>query len=306
MSILKVVHRTTYRYNSPVAFGEHRWLYRPGDTEEQRLIHAERQVSPAPAGIRWVHDVFGNQVALVDFDARAAELTFESSITVEHTPDSGPDFRTDAAARRWPFDYDADTLIDIAAYRQVHYPAPILEDWMARLAPDSGGEDTIELLRRVMSAVRETCRYARRSDPGTQRPALTLERRTGTCRDFALLMMEAARLLGFAARFVTGYIYVPARDEGRIRGSGATHAWVQIFLPGAGWVEFDPTNAIIGNRDLIRVGVARDPRQARPLAGSFIGPHTSYLGMEIDVQVNKLREDVGREMQDGAVMSFRG
>jgi transglutaminase-like putative cysteine protease len=306
VSILKVHHRTTYRYRKPVGFGEHRWLFRPRDSQEQRLILAERTITPEPSNVTWIHDVFSNQIALVDFDTRAAELTFESSITLEHTPQAGPHFRIEQAARTWPFEYDQDTLIDIAPYRHIHYPDPAVEAWARSFIPFDGVIDTAKLLEALNSGARETCRYTRRSDPGTQPPALTLERKLGTCRDFALLMMEGARSLGFAARFVTGYIYVPARDEGRILGSGATHAWVQIFLPGAGWVEFDPTNGIVGNRDLIRVGVARDPRHAKPLSGSFRGDRQSYLGMEVDVRVSKLRDDVSTHIHHGAVMSFRG
>ena len=295
MSILKVHHRTTYRYDRPVGFGEHRWLFRPRDSQEQRLILAERTITPEPSDVKWIHDVFSNQIALVNFDTLARELTFESTISLEHTPQTGPRFRADDAARMWPFEYDQDTLTDIAPYRHVHYPDPAVEGWARKLVPFEGVMETSKLLLSLTQAVRETCRYTRRSDPGTQPPAVTLERKLGTCRDFALLMMEAARHLGFAARFVTGYIYVPARDEGRILGGGATHAWVQIFLPGAGWVEFDPTNGIVGNRDLIRVGVARDPRQAKPLSGSFNGARAAYLGMEIDVTVSKLTDNIGAQ-----------
>lgn len=306
MSILKVHHRTTYRYSRPVGFGEHRWLFRPRDSQEQRLILAEHKVSPEPAEITWVHDVFSNQIALVHFEQASQELTFESSITLEHTPQSGPRFRTEDTARNWPFEYDQDTLIDIEPYRRVHYPDSAVEAWARSLLPFDGVADTADLLRSLNDAVRETCGYTRRTDPGTQPPAVTLQRKLGTCRDFAMLMMEAARTLGFAARFVTGYIYVPARDQGKVLGSGATHAWVQIFLPGAGWVEFDPTNGIVGNRDLIRVGVARDPRHAKPLSGSFRGDRTLYLGMEIDVTVSKLRDDIGAQLHEGAVVTFRG
>ena len=138
----------------------------------------------------------------------------------------------------------------------------------------------------------ESFSYSRRTDPGTQLPVQTLALRRGTCRDFALLMIEACRSLGFAARFVTGYIYVPARDIGpTLRGGGATHAWVQVFLPGAGWVEFDPTNGIVGNRDLIRVGVARDPKQAVPLWGSYDGSASDFESMS--VQVNVTTDDLG-------------
>nr|WP_255453087.1 transglutaminase family protein [Phyllobacterium sp. SYP-B3895] len=119
----------------------------------------------------------------------------------------------------------------------------------------------------------------------TQSPVQTLQLRRGTCRDFAVLMIEAARLLGLAARFVTRYIYVPSRDGSTTRGGGSTHAWCQIYLPGAGWVEFDPTNGILGNRDLIRVAVARDPRQAIPLTGSYDGDASAYDGMSVQVNV---------------------
>jgi transglutaminase-like putative cysteine protease len=305
VSILKVHHRTTYRYSAPVRFGEHRWLYRPRDSQEQRLIVAERAITPEPSELVWMHDVFNNQIAIARFKGAASELVFDSSITLEHTPQAGPNFRTEDQARSWPFDYDPDTRLDLEPYLRVHYPDPSVEAWAKTFVPYGGVGDTAKLLLDLTLAIRETCRYNRRPDPGTQPPALTLERRLGTCRDFALLMMEAARILGFAARFVTGYIYVPARDRGTIHGGGATHAWVQIFLPGAGWVEFDPTNGIVGNRDLIRVGVARDPRHAKPLSGSFIGDRAAYLGMEVEVLVSKLLDDANA-IHSGAVVSFRG
>lgn len=166
--------------------------------------------------------------------------------------------------------------------------------WARRFVnPDGTVSETGHVLMTMNAAFKEGFRYSRRIDPGTQPPLVTLRTRTGTCRDFALLMIEAARALGFAARFVTGYIYVPSRDSEEVRGGGATHAWVQIFLPGAGWVEFDPTNGIVGSRDLIRVGVARDPAQARPLSGSFIGARADYLGMTVEVKVTREPEAEG-------------
>lgn len=126
--------------------------------------------------------------------------------------------------------------------------------------------------------------YLRREEPGTQDPISTLQMGTGSCRDFALLMMEAVRSLGLAARFVSGYLYVPAKDGGHV-GGGATHAWVEVYLPGAGWMEFDPTNGIIGNRDLIRVAVVRDPRQAVPLSGTWTGDPSDLIGMDVEVDV---------------------
>jgi transglutaminase-like putative cysteine protease len=134
-------------------------------------------------------------------------------------------------------------------------------------------------------AIHEGFAYSRRSEPGTQPPAVTLARRRGTCRDFALLMIEAVRSLGLAARFVSGYVYVPDRDDPGVLGGGATHAWAQVYLPGAGWVEFDPTNGIVGNRDLIRVAVARNPEQATPLGGTYDGAAADFAGMTVEVKV---------------------
>jgi transglutaminase-like putative cysteine protease len=136
-------------------------------------------------------------------------------------------------------------------------------------------------------AIKEGFAYERREEPGVQPPWVTLDRRKGSCRDFAVLMMEAARALGVAARFVTGYVYPGGEDAPEPLGGGATHAWVQVYLPGAGWIEFDPTNGLIGGRDLIRVAVARVPAQAAPLTGTYFGSLEDELGMEVSVEVTQ-------------------
>ena len=285
MGILRVRHLTTYSYARPVRFGEHRLLFRPRDSHEQRLLSAELKVTPEPADVSWIHDVFGNCITIADFDTSSTELRFETEITLDHSSQMVPRFRTDERAKLWPFEYDPDTLPDLAPFMRVHNPSVELDAW-ARNFTRAGREiETGHLLMTMTMGIRESLVYSRRTDPGTQTPQLTLKARKGTCRDFAWLMIEACRALGFAARFVTGYIYVPSRDGPTLRGGGATHAWVQVFLPGAGWVEFDPTNGIVGNRDLIRVGVAREPKQARPLSGSFAGDRADYLGMKVQVNV---------------------
>jgi transglutaminase-like putative cysteine protease len=285
MTILQVRHRTTYRYSTPVHFGVHRMMFRPRDSHDQRLLESGYEIAPMPAGSHWIHDVFGNSITVVDFDTPAAELRFETRIVLEHTPENGPHARIEEFARHWPFSYGEDTLPDLAPVIRPHYPDPAVDAFARKFLDPSGRTETGRLLMSLTAGIRETLRYSRRTDPGTQPPALTLERGTGTCRDYALLMMECVRTLGFAARFVTGYIFSQSRNANPGLGGGATHAWVQVFLPGAGWVEFDPTNGIVGNEDLIRVGVARDPRQARPLTGSFAGNRSAYLGMEVQVNV---------------------
>lgn len=287
MTVLQVRHITTYRYSRPVAFGEHRLLFRPRDAHDQRLLSSRFAIIPEPSGVHWIHDVFGNSITIVDFEARAATLRFETEIVLDHTPFSGPNFRIEERGKSWPFAYDERDLPDLEPVMRPHYPAPEVEAWARRFVSAAGTTETGHILMTMTRAFRDSFRYSRRTDPGTQPPLQTLTTGTGTCRDFALLMIEACRSLGFAARFVTGYLYSESRSKNPHLGGGATHAWVQVFLPGAGWVEFDPTNGIVGNEDLIRVGVARDPKQAKPLSGSFVRDGAEYLGMEVQVNVTQ-------------------
>lgn len=292
MITLKVHHLTLYRYKRPVGFGQHRMLFRPRDSFDQRLTNWSLDIWPKPADQYWVHDVFNNCVAVADFDTKAEELRFETNITLEHSTEPALHFRTDETGKFWPFTYDEDDLPDLRLYMQRQYPDDTLvEEWARRFVNPAGKTDTALLLETMTHAIRHDFQYAYRASPGTQTPEMTLYSLSGTCRDFALLMMEAVRTLGFAARFVTGYIYVPSRDTQERQGGGSTHAWVQVFLPGAGWVEFDPTNGIIGNRDLIRVGVARDPRQIIPLWGSHTGSRMDSLGMTVQVNVTSADDD---------------
>lgn len=285
MTILNVRHVTSYNYVRPVRFGEHRLLFRPRDSHDQRLLSAEIEVSPS-ASIHWIHDVFGNCITIAEFEDAAAELRFETNIVLDHTPQMVPRFRIEERAKLWPFEYDEQSLPDLAAYIVPRHPSAEIETFARKFTRSGLETETGHLLMTMTAGIRESFSYSRRTDPGTQPPQHTLMTRKGTCRDFALLMIEVCRSLGLAARFVSGYIYVPSRDNGPIlRGGGATHAWVQVFLPGAGWVEFDPTNGIVGNKDLIRVGVAREPFQAKPLSGSFVGERADYLGMTVQVNV---------------------
>ena len=288
MTVLSVRHVTTYRYRKPVRFGEHRMLLRPRDSYDQRLLRSTLTISPRPAELRWIHDVFGNCVTIVAFDDAADMLRIESNITLDHTPFNAPDFRLDPEARSYPFVYSSAEMPDLsrAIERQFLDPNDEVGHWARQFVRNGRPTETGSMLMTMTHAIRDGFVYSRRSGNGTQAPLATLASKRGTCRDFAVLMMEAVRSLGLAARFVSGYIYVPDRDKGGgYLGGGSTHAWVQVYLPGSGWVEFDPTNAIVGSRDLIRVAVARDSRQASPLTGTFYGEAEDDLGMDVEVNV---------------------
>ena len=293
MTILTVNHVTAYAYAEPVRLGEHRMMLRPRDSNDQRLLGATLDIEPQPQSLRWIHDVFDNCVAIAKFTGTTRSLRVVSNITLEHTPFGEPEALLEERARLYPFAYDAEEMPDLARSIERHYPDPSgeLDRWVQRFLRQGRPTETGTLLMTLTYAIKEGLTYARRPEKGTQSPLQTLASRGGSCRDFATLMIEAARALGLAARFVSGYLYVPDRDDGERRlGGGSTHAWCQIYLPGAGWVEFDPTNGIVGNRDLIRVAVARDAGQAIPLHGSYFGDRAAEAGMEVSVNVRRLSE----------------
>ena len=287
MTVFRVRHITEYRYRRPVRFGEHRIMFRPRDSYDQRLLSDALVVSPEPQAVRWSHDVFGNCVAHVTFERASKELRFETTIRLEHSPQDAPAFVTEERALLHPFSYADDELPDLRSTieRQFADDGGEVERWARHFAGAGSAIETGRLLMTLCYAIRESFAYERRSAHGTQPPLITLQSRRGSCRDFALLMIEAVRSLGFAARFVSGYIYVAGRDGAPNLGGGSSHAWCQVYLPGAGWVEFDPTNGIVGNRDLIRVAVARDPRQAVPISGTYFGSASDDLGMTVQVNV---------------------
>jgi len=289
MTHLTVEHITTYRYARPVMFEPHELMCRPQDSHDLRLLHTALNVSP-PAQIRWYHDVFNNSIAIFTFSEPAQELRFESRIDLElYVWDEEESFPIADFAQSLPFTYPASELPDLGRTIERHYSDPHqkVAEWARRfLCMDNNGVETTCFLERLTQGIRNEFAYVARDEPGVLAPAETLEQKSGSCRDFALLMMEAARSQGLAARFVTGYLYDPVLEgQTALRGAGTTHAWTQIYLPGAGWVAYDPTNGIVGSRNLIRVGVARDPSQAVPLKGSYIGRPEDFLDLEVTVTV---------------------
>jgi transglutaminase-like putative cysteine protease len=288
MAILHIQHRTTYLYKKAVDFGDHRLMSRPRDSHDLRLIDTALSIDPPASSLRWIHDVFGNSIAIATFDQPAKTLTFDSGVWVEHYPAGPRKIVVEPYASRFPFSYSAEDAMDLGRTKERHYQDPqhLVDEWAKEIVARTPDARTLDVLTEMASTIRKDFKYAAREEVGVQTPLETLESRSGSCRDFALFMMEAARSLGLGARFVSGYLY----DEMLVGGSalvggGATHAWLQVFLPGAGWIEFDPTNALVGGHNLIRVAVARDPSQAVPLAGSFKGEKEDFVSMAVEVSV---------------------
>ena len=290
-----IVHTTLYRYREPVAFGEHRVMFRPRDSHDLRVLATDLRCSPE-AQIRMIQDPHSNSVALVTPLHPADELKIVCTFTIEHAPGDGSELELSPSALIFPFAYAVQERLDLEPYmRPLHDdPDGALMQWARQFMRSGGPSGTRELLLKMNGFIRDHFAYAARDEEGTQTPLQTLRSGSGSCRDFALLMIEAVRSLGMAARFVTGYLYDPALDAAAPgnslpTGAGSTHAWLQVYLPGAGWVPFDPTNNLrAGSSQLIRVGVARGPAQAAPVSGSWFGPADAYLGLSASVQVRRV------------------
>ena len=307
MPLLTIHHVTTYRYQQPVSLGEHRIMMRPREAFDQRLLSARLDIDPEPSELRWLHDVFGNSVAIASFEKRASHLVVTSEATLEHAPLAQKQVDVEPYARLFPFTYSSEDMPDLlrSIERQYLDQERLVDNWARGFVSNDGTTGTVDLLTRIATGIQSAFTYVPRHEKGTQSPIETLRKRQGTCRDFAVLMIEAVRALGFAARFVSGYVYSPSRREGVV-GGGNTHAWVRIFLPGSGWVDFDPTNGIIGNRGLIRVAIARDPYQALPLSGTWFGLPASFLGMDVSVDVQRADPALFPTTGHGAINSRTG
>jgi transglutaminase-like putative cysteine protease len=288
MAIVSVKHATTYRYRRPVTFGAHRMMLRPRDDNDQRVLQAELTIIPNPRQIAWKRDRVGNHVATAIFSDQSDELRFISSIRLEHSPNEFHAIDIERHARVCPFKY---TPEESAQLRRFILPVPShpkLRRWSDQFFDNDGRADTHALLVQMSHAIYMTFRHAARHEKGIQNPIRTITLGSGSCRDLAVLMVAVLRSREIAARFVSGYLHLVGQvhdeNDWRIAG-GNTHAWVQAYIPGAGWVDFDPSAGIAGNRNLIRVAAVHHPRDAIPLRGTYYGNALDYLAMQVAVRV---------------------
>jgi transglutaminase-like putative cysteine protease len=285
MITLRIHHKTTYRYRNQVSLGPHRLMLRPRENRDLLLIKGEVVLTPT-AALTWAQDVFGNTVATASFPAMTDILVIDSVVELQLNAAPWPVFDIAASAIVYPFQYSSDESIDLGALAIQQYPdlSGRLRDW-SRAFVRGNSTDTLSLLKDLCAGVSKWISYQSREDEGTQSPTETLNRGWGSCRDFAVLFAEAVRSLGFGARIVSGYLYNPDRNRVGAADAGSTHAWAEVYLPGAGWITFDPTNRSVGGFNLIPVAVARDIRQAMPVSGSFVGMSDAFMGMNVEVSV---------------------
>lgn len=282
---IRISHTTVYHYRNAVSLNPHRLMLRPRESRELQLISHTLKVSP-DATIAWAQDVSGNAVATASFTGKTNALRIESHVELDLTGNPWPIFNIAATALSFPFFYSNDDRADLGALAIQQYLDPMgrLQTW-ARSFVRGAAPDTLELLKAISHGVSEALQYEVRESEGTQTPIESLDRGWGSCRDFAILFAEAVRSLDMGARIVSGYLYDPQHCSTGSTRSGSTHAWAEVYVPGAGWINFDPTNRSIGGFNLVPVAVARDITLLMPVSGSYVGAADAFSGMEVEVQV---------------------
>lgn len=285
MPKLSIRHRTTYSYRFPVQLFPHRLMFRPREGPD--LLLQSHEITLSPEGrTAWTMDVFGNAIATATFSEPTHQLEIVSHAEVDLKSQAWPVFDIAASAASYPFMYDEQHWRDLGALRDLQHPDPTgrFQAWVRGFVMGNP-TDTLSLLKDLSAGVSDAIAYQARDEEGTQTPLETLVLQSGSCRDFANLFAEATRVLGLGARAVSGYLYDPGQD---LRGSvpdGSTHAWVEVFLPGAGWISFDPTNRSVGSANLVPVSVARDIAHAMPVSGGFSGPANAFVSMCVAVEI---------------------
>ena len=290
-ALISISHVTRYRYDRPVEFGPHRLLIRPRDGHDLRVLEAHLSLTP-PARMHWQFDVFGNSVAHAVFSAPSDVLEIRSDLLLKRYAGQPENSVTDRTLHQLPIGYSADNLVDLAPFIPMQFPQEreALEQWLNGTFLDRPNEIPA-FLSALSATIHASFTYSRREERGTQSALTTVNRRSGTCRDFAFLFMECVRYFGFAARFVTGYLHVQADGNDALQGGGSTHAWADVYVPGEGWVEFDPSNLIEASQSLIRIAVTRTPEQATPISGTYRQGVGIFLDMFVDVNVREVPDN---------------
>ena len=285
MRRLQIKHETTYQYAETVALLPHKLLLRPREGHDIRIESTELAIYPAHC-LQWQRDVYDNSVALATFTEPGNRLSIVSRLILQHYADQPLDFLVADYAVFYPFQYDPAERVDLGPYLSAIFDQdrPVLSTWLRQFWTSGQVVETYLLLDWINKAIATGFTYQQREEPGVQTPAATLARRAGSCRDFATLFIEACHCLGLAARFVSGYMYSPALT----RGQGATHAWSEVYLPGAGWKGFDSTSGQVVGNDHIAVAVGRHPESVPPVSGSFLAATHQWPVMRVVVEVAEI------------------
>jgi transglutaminase-like putative cysteine protease len=283
---INIQHRTSYHYTLKVPLGLHRLMMRPREGHGLRLESCHFEIS-LPHRLRWVRDLHENNIGLVDFMEPASDLVIEGRFTLDVSERNPFDFILLPEAAEYPFSYEKDLLAELLALSQSIYVRDTdrIRDWLAPFWHPGKKVGTFELLQQLNLQIYRSFRFQRRERKGVLSPAETLENNGGSCRDFATLFMEACRFLGLAARFVSGYMYSPD-----IQGRMSMHGWAEVYLPGAGWIGFDPSWGLLADSYYFPVATSRHSEHAPPISGTYFGTPRAFLRSNVDLFVKRIDE----------------
>jgi transglutaminase-like putative cysteine protease len=282
MQLLRIDHVTEYRFDTTVTLLPHRLLIRPRESHNLRIASSVLDIQPAHE-VRWLRDVLDNSIALVRFRDATDLLRITSVVVVEHYDESPLGFVIEPRALTSPFEYHADDAHLLSPFRAPSWPdeRAAVQRWLRELRLGDGTMETFALLQQLNVAIHDRVRQRAREEEGVWPPGHTLSRASGACRDLAALFIDACRCLGFASRFVSGYLHAPVSEL----GDGSTHAWAEVYLPGPGWTGFDPSSGeVVGSRH-IPVAVSSHPQHVPPVSGSFQSRTSMRPSMRVQVRV---------------------
>ncbi len=277
MERFKIYHKTRYDFSENVELFPHTFRLRPREGHDLRIESSKLKIFP-PAIVRWHRDVEGNSIAIASFKEKSKTLTIESEVLIQKYDLNPLDFVISEHALNYPFQYQVEDNISLSPYLiNTEKLSGNLINWTNAIWDSHESIQTFALLDRINQRIFKTLMYARREEEGVQSAEWTVASNSGSCRDFASLFMAIAQRLGFAARFVSGYIYPGCSPK----VSQSTHAWAEVFIPGAGWKGFDPTFGTVAGAQHIATAVARRPELVPPISGSFYGNTGSTMTVEV-------------------------
>lgn len=282
MSRLRIQHRTTYQYSSPVKFGVHRIILRPREGHRARVLHHQLSLTP-DAQLTWMTDVHGNHVAYAEIAQPASELVILNEILMDldEEREALPPARISESCLPLTWLQTEQVLVEAYCTPVWKEESAALAAWLTDLPGAGQKPSALETVLWLVEKVHRTIAYRRREERGTQSPLTTIHLGTGSCRDMATLAMESARVLGLPARFASGYL----DSSVSAAGLGSTHAWLEIYFPDGGWRGFDATSGKAVGPGHIATGVSAHPRGVMPISGTFDGRTGNSLGMKVELTI---------------------
>lgn len=284
MKRIRIQHITEYQFPGPVEFTDHQLLLRPREGHDIRIVSSMLEVSPAYEA-KWYRDIYGNSVGMLHLLEPANTLRIASEVEIEHYQEAPLDFHVDQRCVTFPFAFEPEDRVDLLPYRTHTWPNKTgpLKEWVSQFWTPGHSIETYVLLTQMSQRIVSDFTYNMREVEGVQSHSETLQKRSGSCRDFAALFIEACRYLGLPARFVSGYLHNPGSMQ-----HGSTHAWSEVYLPGAGWIGFDNTSGLVTGASHIATAVHRHPEAIPPVSGAYIAENELVPTLNVLVSVDEV------------------